>query len=298
MNRRMFVATAGALSLALMLTACGQSSSPASPSPSSSSSSTSSQPGATISGSVSGSTTGNAASYQKLGTGNGITVTIAGSNLTVSVDNQGKFTFTGVQAGTVQLVFTGGGGTATVTLNGVQETDKITIQVTLKGTTATLDTEQRNGATVTELEDQITAINPGGTTRTLDVGSTRVSVPATAVMRHGDTAVDFAALRVGDRVHVRGAMNGAMMVATEVMVQNTNASTGMNASGTVSSLQKIGAGCPTIQFMMGGWTVETNASTDFQKGSCSTVANGMSVHVKGDVQQPSGRVLATWVQVK
>ncbi len=291
MNRRMFVGITSAMALSLALVACGKSSNPASPS--SSSSASAGQAGATITGSVSGSTTGSSAGYQKLDTGNGITVTISGTNITVAADSQGKFTFTGVPAGTITLIFSGGGGTATVTLNGIQATDKITIHVTLKSGTATLDTEQRNGSTVTELEDRITAIPAAGT---LLVGSTQVNV-AGATIRHGDTTIAFTALKIGDRVHVRGALTGTTMVATEVMVQNTNTNVPVNASGTVSGWQKLGSGCPTIQFVVEGWTVQTNSSTDFQKADCSTIANGSSVHVKGDVLA-SGMVLATWVQGK
>jgi hypothetical protein len=295
MKRDVLVGVVSALALALA--ACGGSTSPASPS-SPPASSPATQAGATISGSVSGATTGSATGYRALDAGNGVTVTIAGTNLTVATDGQGRFTFTGIPAGTVSLVFTAGGGSATLTLAGVQANDRITIRVTLRGTTATLDDEERNGSTMTELEDRITAINPAGTTRTIDVGATRVSVPAAATIRHGGTDIDFAALKVGDRVHVRGATSGAQMIAAEVMVQNTNTNVAVNASGSVSGLQKIGAGCPTIQFVVGGGTVETSAVTDFQKAACGAIANGTSVHVKGDVQQASGRVLATWVQAK
>ena len=196
----------------------------------------------------------------------------------------------------MQLVFSGKGATATLTLSGVQATDKITIQVTLKGTTASLDDEKRNGATMTELEDQISAVNPAA--RTLVVGGTRVSVPASAVIRHGDATVDFSSLKVGDRVHVRGSMGATEMTATEVMVQNTNTNPGVNASGTVTVLTQ--KACPVTEFVVGGWAVMTDASTDFQKTTtCSEIAVGRTVHVKGVVQPgPAGKVLASSVQVK
>jgi hypothetical protein len=296
MNRKMFVGVVGALALALA--ACGGSSNPASPSSPPGTTASVTQSGATISGSVNGATSGTAAGYQKLDATNGVTVSISGTNVSVAVDSQGRFTFTGVPAGTVTLVFTAAGATATVTLTGVQASDSISIKVTLKGATATLDDEQRNGSTMTELEDQVAAINPEGTSRTLLVGGTRVSVPTTAIIRHGDatTPIDFTALKVGDRVHVRGSMAGAVMTATEVMVQNTNSNPGVNASGTVTAV--AARSCPAVEFTVGGWTVTTNASTDFQKVTCATLAVGSSVHVKGTVQQPTGKVLATWVQGK
>jgi hypothetical protein len=287
---------AAAVALAVLVTACGGSSSPSSPSPSPQSSSSSGNvAGATISGTVNATASGSAAGYAKLG-GTGITITIAGTNIYVSTDSQGRFVLTGVPSGTIQLVVTSPTGTATLTLEGVQATDTIKIQVTVKGTTATVDTEERNGAAVSELEDRVSSI-PAGTARTLIVGTTSVSVPAAVTIRHGDTPVEFTAIKVGDRVHVRGALSGGSMVATEVNVQNTNDNAPVNASGTVAALAKVGSGCPTIQFTVGGWTVETGASTDFQKAACTTIANGTSVHVKGSVLASSGHVLADWVQV-
>lgn len=291
MNGKKYLAGAATLAVVLIFAACGKSSSPTSPS----SPAGSSKSGASITGIVSGTAGGSATGYTKLDNSSGVTVTIAGTNLTVAVDASGKFVFTGVPAGTVQLVFTSGGVTSTITLEGVKETDTITVKVTIKGTTASLDTEERNGATVTELEDRIAAINPGGTTRTLLLGSTTVSIPAGITIRHGGTAVPFENLKVGDRLHVRGALSGALFVATEVVVQNTNDNVPVNASGTVTDVP-TGA-CPTVHFTVAGWGVDTNGSTDFQKGSCSAVVKGASVHIKGDVQQPSGRVLASWVQI-
>ncbi len=291
MSGKKQIGRALALGLAVVLVAsCGGSSGPAAPS----STTTSGTTGAMISGTVSGTTTSSASGMAPLGATTGVTVTVSGTGLTVTVDSQGRFAFTGVPAGTVQLVFTAGGASATITLDGVQPTDKITLKVTLKGTTASLDDEERNGTAMTELEDRIVAINPAGTTRTLDVGTTRVSVPPEATIRRGnDDKVDFATLKVGDRVHVRGTMTGSLMTASLVIVQNTNAKVPVNASGAVSALQ---GACPSIRFTVGGWDVETNAATDFQKGTCLSVANNTSVHVKGDVQA-NGRVLATWVQI-
>lgn len=282
-----------AIIVALLLSAaCGGSSSPTSPS-SPSNLSPGGSSGAKISGTVSGTTSGSSSGYSPLG-GSGITITIAGTGITTSADANGNFQLTGVPAGTVQLVITSGSGTATITLDGVQATDTIKIKITVKGMTATLDTEERNGQPATEIEDRIASINPEGTTRTLLVGSARVSVPEAAAIRHGGTVVEFTALKVGDRVHVRGSLSGALFVATQVMVQNTNEKVPVNVSGAVSSME-AGHACPAVRFVVGGWTVETDAKTDFRKVACGAITIGTGVHVKGDVQS-SGRVLATSVQ--
>lgn len=293
MNRKTCVGFLSVLILAVGLVACGKSSNPASPSATASTG----QAGATINGTVSGTTGGTASGYQKLDGTNGVTVTISGTGLTVAVDAQGKFTFTGVPAGSVQIVFTAGGSTATLTLDGIKTTDKITIHVTLKGTTATLDDEQRNGTNVTELEGQISKIDAAG--KTIDVETTHVDVSGATFRRASDTsAITIDSLHVGDRVHVRGTLNGTTMTASEVKLQNTNTNPGVNASGNVSSV--VSAACPaSVEFVVDKtWTVYTNASTDFQKMTCADVKPGASVHFKGEVQQPSGKVLATWIQGK
>jgi hypothetical protein len=73
-----------------------------------------------------------------------------------------------------------------------------------------------------ELEGLITAI--AGTSIT--VSGRAVVVPAGAVIRHGSRAVAFAALRVGDRVHVRANAQGSTLEATEVKVQSASGDDG------------------------------------------------------------------------
>jgi hypothetical protein len=294
MNSKRCLGTAAVAALALVFAACGKSSSPSSPTDPSS-------PvggGATINGTVAGLTaTGSTAGgVAKLDATGGVTVTVSGTTIAVSVGSNGKFVLTGVPAGTVQLVFTTASGSSTITLDGVKEGDAIVVKVTIKGVTATLDDEERNGAAMTELEGQIAAVNPEGTTRTLDINTTRVSVPTTAAIRHGSTTVDFTSLKVGNRVHVRGLTSGAVLEATEVNVQNTNQKVPVNLTGTIAGFTANPA-CPVVQFKVGSWTVDTASTTSFQKTPCANLANGMTVHVKGDVQE-SGTVLATWVQGK
>jgi len=179
-------------------------------------------------------------------------------------------------------------------LTGVKDADEIEVSVTLSSSGASLS-EASDPVGQVQLEGRVAAVNPGGAANTLLVDSTTVSVPAAADIRHGDAPVLFSDIKVGDRVHVKGTRSGQTLVASEVMVQNTNPTVPVNVSGAVSLLQS-GFSCPAIRFTVAGWVVETSTATDFQKGSCTAIANGTSVHVKGDVQE-SGRVLATWIQI-
>lgn len=357
----------------VLFAACGGST----PNPAGPSGSPPSGTGATIQGTVSVGTGASGAAIAPFDASGGVTVSVAGTNLSTVTDSQGRFTL-GVPTGSVDLLFASAAGQAKLTVPNVQAAEQITLTVALKGTMASVEHEQRNGAgkveleglissietgatqsftvsattvsvtetttirhgntpvpfaslavgdrvhvkgtpgtgvvvaemvmlqnpaatvpppteSVTQLEGRVNAVNPGGASRTLLVDDTTVSVPAAATIRHGGTVVEFSTIKVGDRVHVKGSFSGTTLVAAEVMVQNTNAKVPVNAKGTVSRVE-TGYACPSIRFTVEGWLVETDTSTSFEKGTCSAVVVGATVHVKGEVQS-TGRVLASWVQI-
>lgn len=53
--------------------------------------------------------------------------------------------------------------------------------------------------------------------------------------------------------------------------------------------------CPSVSFSLKGTPIDTHASTMYEGLSCSALANGKKVDVKG-TKQPSGRVLATKIE--
>jgi hypothetical protein len=356
------------LLLALMASACGGNSpsSPISPSPAGS--------GATITGIVNGSS--NPKALAASATSTGMIVTVAGTSITGAIDGSGRFVLTGVPSGTVQLEFAGPGTAASLVLDDVESSEQIEISVTVSGTSVSLQSQHRTGAgkveieglitaisdgatrslqvagtSVTvpagatirhgdtpvdfsaltvgdrvhvrgvpsgsavvaevvivqpgtavppnpaqkvELEGRIAAINPDGMSRALLVDATIVSVPATAEIRHGDLPVDFGSLKVGDRVHVRGSMGATVLTADLVLVQNQNEQVPVNVKGAVSTTP-VGS-CPAISFLVDGWTIETDASTDFRKGSCASITLGTDVHAFGRTTA-TARLKADWIQM-
>jgi hypothetical protein len=81
------------------------------------------------------------------GLGNpGVTVTVAGTNVSCAVDPGGHFTLTSVPPIEVVLNFSGLGIDASLPLGAVADNDRLQIGVTLSGTTATLDAQQRTGS--------------------------------------------------------------------------------------------------------------------------------------------------------
>jgi len=226
----------------------------------------------------------------------GVTITIPGTSITVTVSPGGAFTLNGVPSGTIQLHFTGTGIDATATISNVADNETIHIVVNVNGSQANVTITDREGpkpnASSTELEGLISAINTAA--RTIVVNGVTVSVPTTATIRHGDTNLSLANLAVGQRVHVKGTLSGSTVVATEVMLQNDNEKNDeAEAEGTVSARSGT---CPAITFMLGTTKVTTNGSTQFKGATCAQIANGTKAEVSG-TRQTDGSIVATKVNV-
>ena len=140
--------------------------------------------GSTIAGTVNG---GNVASSTRAVTGvtaagapSGMTVTVAGTNLSAAVDTAGQFEIVGVPSGGVQLTFTYANVSATVRLADVGQSEVIRIKVNVNGTTATILDEVRSTGKVSLCHS-----TGNGSYQLIDV-----SVSAEPAHRaHGDGAV-------------------------------------------------------------------------------------------------------------
>ncbi len=147
-----------------------------------------------------------------------ITVSVAGTNTSTTIGQSGDFTLTSVPSGSVQLLFSGRGASATLTLSGVEPTHRIQISVTLERTNAEVEAERREqaGSTRVEVNGRITGVSATG----FSVGTTVVAVPTGAVIRHDSANYSLADLSVGDKVEVKGTRTATGVSATEVKVQN------------------------------------------------------------------------------
>jgi hypothetical protein len=132
------------------------------------------------------------------------------------VDGNGQFTLTGVPPGDVTMQFSGPGVSASITLKGVTADQQITIDVTLNGTSAHLDSDTRRDNGGREIEGHITAVNAGA--RTITVAGSVIAVPVDARIHRGSTAMTFADLKVGVEVEVHTTMNGTTLTATDVEI--------------------------------------------------------------------------------
>ena len=64
-------------------------------------------------------------------------------------------------------------------------------------------------------------------------------------------------------------------------------------NGTVAGLS---GSCPAIRFTIDGIPIRTDSSTDFRRGNCADVRNGMSVRANG-IFQSDGTILASRVEL-
>lgn len=139
-TRRLFAATC----LAFVVAAgCGEWTPPAGPS----------GWGATIAGTVNGRNALALSSPMAMGlapgaASSGLTVTVVGTDLTVNVDVSGRFQITGVPPGDVQLSFSDGSVSATISLEDVGNQQLVEIQVNLNGGSAVVVSDVRSDGKV------------------------------------------------------------------------------------------------------------------------------------------------------
>ncbi len=257
--------------------------------------------GATISGRVVG-ITGITSASHGLSTG-GMTVTVSGTSLSSPVDSSGGFALRGVQAGHVDLHFSGAGSDAHLGLDNVAEHEDIHLTVHVSGSTVELEDNQREDSGNVEVEGRVTQVGAGS----LRVGDAAITVPGGIPIRREDKAVALSDIHVGDRVEVHGTGTRTALTASRIEVKGGNAGQPVppapkpdddhgeaEVTGTVAGR---GGNCPTIAFTVGATPVVTSASTKFEETNCATLANGDKVEVKG-AKSSSGTVSATKVEKK
>ena len=317
MSANTFVVSA-VLAAAISIGACGgdnKAANPTQPTSPAISNPPASNAGAVIAGTVVGFSGTPSAAFSTRATG--LTVTVTGSNLSSAVDDSGRFELRGVPGGHVELHFSGRNIDARLSLDNVAEHDAIEIVVRVDGTTAEIEDNHRQGAdNRVEIEGTVAEVN--ATAGTLRIGDTVVSVPATAIIRHGSTIMKLSDIHVGDRVEVKGMKTGTTTVASEIEVENEHAgdddhggNPGPNpgpgngdddhengrveVSGAVAAR---GGACPSLTFTVGTTAVSTSSSTEFRDVSCSALKNGDRVEVKGSRQSPTAVLKATRVEKK
>jgi hypothetical protein len=154
-----------------------------------------------------------------------------------------------------------------------------------------------------QVNGRITAIDVAA--RTITVGTSKVNVPLTAAIRHGNRSFTLADLAVGDHVQVKGTANEGVLVASEVKVEqggegdddDDDEGSTPSAAPLTGAVASLTGTCPALTFNIGTTKVTTTATTTFSGVTCATIANATFVAVKG-TKQADGSIVATSVSTE
>jgi hypothetical protein len=287
MHARHRLGILSAVLAALVAIGCGDSDSSLSPT----SPSGTGARGATIAGQVVGAVASSSASPMQVTTqANGsLTVAVVGTNITGTVDRDGRFVLNGVPPGTVPLQFNGSGVNATLMITGVREGDHIQIRIRINGNNVTLEFRQA----MSEAQGGVRAL--GGSCPALSFTLNGTMVRTDASTSFDD--ISCSQIRNGTEVEVKGMRQPdgsllAVRVEAEDDDEDDEDDDEFEVRGTVAGLTGT---CPNLRFTVNGSTIVTNGGTKFD-GGCSRIQNGRRVEVEG-VRQSNGEVLAREVEI-
>lgn len=209
----------------------------------------------------------------------GLTVAVNGSGASAIVNAAGQFALLNVPPGNAELRFSAPGVLATVTLTGLEAGQTVEIAVSLTSSSAGIESDRRSLGREIQLEGRVESLPPTTAALTLVVAGRAVLTDGTTTVFLNGAPASFAALAIGQRVHVKGQMTGTVLVARTIQIQNTNTEIGVNLNGTVANLLVT---LPTFQFAVDGRLVKGDAQTEFFGNSqFADLANGVRVEVKG-----------------
>jgi hypothetical protein len=234
-------------------------------------------------------------------------VSIVGTSISSGLDGAGRFNLKNVPAGDLQLQFSGP-ISATLPVDGVQPTETISMVISISGSSVTLESEARSGGSEEQLEGKIQAVPPTTAAGSLKVAGRTVTTDGSTVIRKGETPMTLAELKVDYRVHVKGHSSGSNLVATQIIVQNTNGDQideddddQQDSSASIhGTLNSIAGGSPALTLNVGGTTVRTSADTVVKRrGDVQTLAAlkvGQDLHVIG-TRQSDGSIDARHIEI-
>lgn len=247
------------------------------------------------------------------GAGEGLRVSVSNTNLSATVDEEGQFALTGVPAGTVNLHFDGGGANARLTVEGLQDHQVTSINVTVSGAEARHNTPPSCGPTAeTYFTGQIASIS----LPRLVVSARVVDGSQVRKVWRGNQRITLEQLAVGEKVKVWGTLRAdGTMLADEIWALTAGEETWFTFTGVIEACT-MSSGTGDVHFnpnnptpcsgsaqagpvhgnpnspgsyptlIVSGRKVYTSSSTHFRRGDGtpydpSILAVGMTVYVEG-----------------
>lgn len=287
--------------LVVIQAACGGSGSPTAPTssaPGNAPGASGGAAGATISGTVAGAASANSSVTADTGLSAqaiaGLRVSVAGTNISTDVSSSGAFSLANVPAGDARLMFSGGGVNASTTVNALSSGDTVSIVVAVSGSTAVVLSDSRRGSLEQEIEGRIDGVPASDT---ISVDGKKVKVIDATRITEGNATRTFADLKVGVRVHVKGAPASDVFVASAIAIQNTNTDIQVPWNGIVESLKGTAS---AFEFVIGSKTIKGDSNTGFfgdgdRSDTFASLKDGKRVEVKG--QQRDGYLYAVRIHI-
>jgi hypothetical protein len=210
-----------------------------------------------------------------------VKVSVVGSGQSTTTDKQGRFTLTGLSAGTATLRFQTTATDARLTLGGLVEGQVLTIDVQVSGSDARLVSDRDDH----EFTGTVDAV--GGSS--LVVSGTTVFTNGMTEIKRGNSDIALAEVHVGDTVKVQGERNGdGTVLAREIKVLG---STVPGPQGAEVEFEGLVESVTPPSLVVSGRDVLTDSDTDFKgKGKIDSVADlnvGDVVEVVGLQSSPS-----------
>jgi hypothetical protein len=260
-----------------------------------------------------------------LSDGSRLTVTVEGTSLTTTVDEEGEFILTQVPAGTITLIFEGPGVAARLTVSGLVDGQVLSLECQVTGSSVEVTTPAH---TTPAKKTKITGVLEAKNGNQLVVGGHQVDASEVRKVWRGGSRTELEYVDVGEKVKVWGTLRGdGVLVAEEIKALSNgkadwvvlegrvtsvvssagdihaNPNSGSGSCGTASAggvhANPNSSSCPTLY--VDGVKVKTNGSTKFQTANGGALAPesirvGQHAYVEG-WQEPGKPIVAAKVRI-